>query len=104
GVRRLLRPEGTELGLDAGSSIVEYERWRRERDKKVLLDIEQYNQADCESTSLLRAWLEERRAQAIGYGLDLRRPERRDPAPAPELAAAEVAVRDLTVALLAGLT
>ncbi len=102
-VELFYRPERTESVLDAGSSIVEYERWRREGDKKVLLDIEQYNQADCESTSLLRVWLEERRAEAVGYGLDLRRPERHDPAPAPELAAAEVAVRDLTVALLAGL-
>lgn len=101
-VEHFYRPERTESVLDAGSSIVEYERWRREGDKTVLDEIEQYNQSDCESTALLREWLEERRAEAIGYGLDLTRPERQDPAPAAELAAAEVAVRDLTEALLVG--
>ena len=101
-VERFYRPERTESVLDAGSSIVEYERWRREGDKKVLIEIEQYNRADCESTSQLRDWLEERRAEAIGYGLDLLRPLRRDPEPAPELAAAEVAVHNLTEVLLAG--
>jgi predicted RecB family nuclease len=101
-VERFYRPERTESVLDAGSSIVEYERWRREGDKKVLIEIEQYNRADCESTSQLRDWLEERRAEAIGYGLDLLRPVRRDPEPAPELAAAEVAVHSLTEAVLAG--
>ena len=100
-VERFYRPERTESVLDAGSSIVEYERWRREGDKKVLIEIEQYNRADCESTSQLRDWLEERRAEAIGYGLDLLRPLRRDPEPAPELGAAEVAVHNLTEALLA---
>jgi len=101
-VERFYRPERTESVLDAGSSIVEYERWRREGDKQVLIEIEQYNRADCESTSQLRDWLEERRAEAIGYGLDLLRPLRRDPEPASELAAAEVAVHNLTEALLAG--
>src|SRR5579864_4035643 len=101
-VERFYRPERTESVLDAGSSIVEYERWRREGDDKVLVEIERYNQSDCESTSQLRDWLEERRSEAIGYGLALSRPERRDPEPAPELAAAEAAVHGLSEALLAG--
>ena len=101
-VERFYRPKRTESVLDAGASIVEYERWRRERDDKVLVEIERYNQSDCESTSQLRDWLEERRTEAIGYGLALSRPERRDPEPAAELAAAEAAVRGLAEALLAG--
>lgn len=101
-VERFYRPQRTESVLDAGSSIVEYERWRREGDDKVLVEIERYNQSDCESTSQLRDWLEERRAAAIGYGLALSRPDRRNPEPAPELAAAEAAVHGLAEALLAG--
>jgi uncharacterized protein len=101
-VERFYRPKREESVFDAGTSIVEYERWRREGGKKVLNEIEEYNRADCESTSLLRAWLEDRRAEAIGYGLQLPRPERRDPEPDSALAAAEVAVHDLAEALLAG--
>ncbi|MHB8590267.1 MAG: TM0106 family RecB-like putative nuclease [Candidatus Dormibacteraceae bacterium] len=101
-VERFYRPKRTESVLDAGTSIVEYERWRREGDDKVLVEIERYNQSDCESTSQLRDWLEERRTEAIGYGLALSRPDRRDPEPAPELAAAEAAVHGLAEALLAG--
>lgn len=100
-VERFYRPKRTESVLDAGSSIVEYERWRRERVKNILVEIERYNQSDCESTAQLRDWLEDRRAEAIGYGLPLQRPERRDPEPAPELAAAEAAVQGLAGALLA---
>lgn len=101
-VERFYRPKRTESVLDAGSSIVEYERWRREGDKKVLVEIERYNQSDCESTAQLRDWLEDLRAEAIGYGLALSRPERRDPEPARELSEAEAAVHGLTEALLAG--
>jgi predicted RecB family nuclease len=101
-VELFFRPKRTESVLDAGSSIVEYERWRREGDKRVLDEIEQYNKVDCESTSLLRGWLEDRRAEAIGYGRDLPRPERRDPEPDSRLAEAEAAVYDLAQALLGG--
>ena len=102
-VEHFYRPERTESVLDAGSSIVEYERWRRESDAAVLVGIEQYNRADCESTAQLRDWLEGRREEAIGHGTALPRPERRDPAPPAELAAAEVEVRGLAEALLTGL-
>lgn len=101
-VEHFYRPERTESVLDAGSSIVEYERWRREGDGNVLTQIEQYNRVDCESTSLLRGWLEDRRSEAMGYGLKLSRPEPREAEPDPALAAAEVAVHELAEALLAG--
>jgi predicted RecB family nuclease len=48
---------------DAGSSIVEYERWLECGDNAILSDLESYNKVDCESTLLLRNWLEERRPE-----------------------------------------
>lgn len=59
---------------DAGSSIVEYERWLAERDQQVLDDIEAYNRDDCISTRQLRDWLEDRRAEAIETGHTVPRP------------------------------
>ena len=101
-VERFYMPERTESVMDAGSSIVEFERWRREGDRGILTDIGAYNRVDCESTALLRGWLEERRREAVARGLALSRPQPRDAAPPPELAAAEVAVRELAEALLGG--
>ena len=49
---------------DAGSSIVEYERWLETHDPQILFDIEKYNRDDCESTWRLHHWLEARRAEA----------------------------------------
>ncbi len=46
-------------------SIVMFERWLTERDRRILDDIERYNRDDCRSTFLLREWLLERRAEAI---------------------------------------
>jgi predicted RecB family nuclease len=102
-IERFYMPERAEAVLDAASSIVEYERWRRAGDKGILLGISDYNRVDCESTAGLREWLEERRVEASAGGLPLPRPEPRDPEAPPELAAAEIAVSDLTAALLAGL-
>ncbi|NDL60370.1 TM0106 family RecB-like putative nuclease [Phytoactinopolyspora mesophila] len=48
---------------DAGTSIVEYERWLEQPDQSILDDIEAYNRDDCISTRRLRDWLEERRAE-----------------------------------------
>ncbi len=53
----------TEAITDAGSSIIEYERWLADPDQHILDDIEEYNRVDCDSTRLLRAWLEARRAE-----------------------------------------
>jgi predicted RecB family nuclease len=52
-------------------SIVMFERWLLEGDRRILDDIERYNRDDCRSTYLLRQWLMERRAQALDAGLDL---------------------------------
>ena len=41
----------------AGDSIVAYERWLETRDRKILDDIERYNEVDCRSTKGLRDWL-----------------------------------------------
>lgn len=43
--------------LDAGASIVQYERWRTTGDQGALEAIKKYNEDDCRSTQLLRDWL-----------------------------------------------
>ena len=53
----------TQAITDAGSSIDEYERWLETGEDQILADIEEYNRVDCESTRLLRDWLEGRRDQ-----------------------------------------
>jgi len=55
----------TQAITDAGSSIDEYERWLETGDGRILDDIEEYNRIDCESTMLLRGWLEERRTDYL---------------------------------------
>ncbi|TMD29818.1 MAG: TM0106 family RecB-like putative nuclease [Chloroflexi bacterium] len=50
---------------EAGFSVVEYERWLRDRDTAHLRDLAEYNRDDCVSTLLLRDWLEVRRRDAI---------------------------------------
>ena len=67
---------------DAGSSIVAYEEWLQTGDQKILDDIGEYNRIDCESTWLLRNWLEERREEARQrFGNEIGRPEERDAEP-----------------------
>lgn len=70
----LYMPKRDGAIVDAGSSIVEYERWLDEPDQQILDDIEQYNRVDVESTFLLRGWLEERRVEAMAGGIDCTRP------------------------------
>src|SRR3954471_8194629 len=54
-----------QAALKAGDdSIVLYERWREERDPRILDAISDYNEEDCLSTYLLREWLLERKAEA----------------------------------------
>jgi len=43
--------------VNAGASIVEYERWLETGDQAILDSIEQYNRDDCESTGQLHEWL-----------------------------------------------
>jgi predicted RecB family nuclease len=50
---------------DAGFSVVEFERWLRERNETILDGIAAYNRDDCVSTWMLRDWLEARRNEAM---------------------------------------
>lgn len=60
---------------DGGSSIVEYERWLETGDGSILEEIATYNRVDCDSTRLLRDWLEERRREyPATFGEELARP------------------------------
>ena len=59
----LYMPARTEAITDAGSSIEEYERWLESGDPTILDELEAYNRVDCDSTRLLRNWLEARRPQ-----------------------------------------
>jgi uncharacterized protein len=85
---------------DAGSSLVEYERWLETGDDAILADLEAYNNDDCHSTMLLRGWLEERRTEAQRqFDFPLSRPEAGEPA-ASESVSDEVAeIRQLAGAL-----
>jgi predicted RecB family nuclease len=74
---------------DAGSSIVEYERWLEGGDRGILNDLESYNKDDCNSTLLLRNWLESQRPKyAEKFGSDPERPVFRE-GTAPEGVAEE---------------
>src|SRR3546814_12507910 len=46
----------------AGGSVVAYENWRETGDQQILDEIEDYNRIECQSTQLLRDWLEIGRA------------------------------------------
>ncbi|MDP9067404.1 MAG: TM0106 family RecB-like putative nuclease [Actinomycetota bacterium] len=56
--------ERTDDITEAGSSMVEYDRWLRTGDHRILEEIRIYNEADCRSLIALRDWLEERRHEA----------------------------------------
>jgi predicted RecB family nuclease len=79
---------------EAGFSVVEYERWMRERDQSILDAIADYNRDDCISTLELRGWLEARRAEAVARwpDADWTRPEPGDgmPSEAQQERSAEV--------------
>lgn len=96
--------EGRRRGaiVDAGSSIVEYERWLQTGDDAILVHIEAYNRTDCESTRMLRDWLEPRRDDyAVTFGTEPPRPSPRDGA-APEGVQADAAeAEELAAALCA---
>jgi predicted RecB family nuclease len=56
------RPPGEVM--DAGSSIITYERFLADHDTKLLEEIALYNRDDCESLVGLQEWLEARRVEA----------------------------------------
>ena len=64
---------------DAGFSVVEFERWLRDRDETILDGIAAYNRDDCVSTWMLRDWLEERRVEAMAAGRSATGPARAGP-------------------------
>lgn len=97
GAREAAIAEGT-------ASIVEYERWLQCQDPTILEALEQYNREDCESTWLLRDWLESRRTDAEEqFGESIGRRALGDPAPSEKLAEVEADVASIAEALLADL-
>ncbi|WP_205856241.1 ribonuclease H-like domain-containing protein, partial [Phytoactinopolyspora endophytica] len=88
---------------DAGSSIVEYERWLAERDQSILDAIEDYNRDDCVSTRRLRDWLEERRSDLIGTVGPTVRPGDAAAGPAQHLAERDPELEAIEARLLDGL-
>jgi uncharacterized protein len=71
-VERLYNLERETEVRKGDESIVMFELWLLGRDRRILDDIEKYNQDDCRSTHRLRDWLLERRPEAMEkYGIDL---------------------------------
>ena len=64
-IEKFYLPQREGPVTEAGFSVVEYERWMAERDDSILKGIADYNRDDCVSTLMLRAWLEDRRAEAV---------------------------------------
>jgi len=95
-------PRREDAIVDAASSIVAYERWIETGDGALLDSLAAYNQRDCESTLLLRDWLEARRAElAERTGSELPRPAPREDQPSEALAEASAETRQLVEALTA---
>jgi AAA domain/RNase_H superfamily len=77
-IEPLFMPPRPGTIIDAGSSIVAYERWLEDGDPARLDEIAEYNRADCESTWRLRNWLEScRREYEIRERVELDRPPAR---------------------------
>jgi uncharacterized protein len=88
----------------AASSVVVYEEYLLTGDEGPLGDIAAYNRTDCESTWLLRRWLEQRREELeLALGESLSRPELREGDPSEAQAAVIAETRELATKLVAGL-
>jgi uncharacterized protein len=101
----LYMPPRTGEITDAGSSIVEYERWLESGDGVILDAIEAYNRDDVESTWRLRDWLEGRRREAVDAGSSVPRQSPRAAAEPDALAPGALALAatdELAAELLAG--
>jgi len=92
-------PRRTDDIADATASIVAYETWLDTRQESLLDGIAEYNRRDCESTWLLRDWLEQRRAELIAGGVAVPRPQARDAEPSEQLAAVAAETRERVEAL-----
>lgn len=90
---------------DAGFSVVEFERWLRQRDEGILDGIASYNRDDCVSTWMLRDWLEARRLEAMAAwpDHDWHRPDPADGQPSEDLGDWIRRVTHLANALTAGI-
>jgi len=75
-VEKLYMPRREGPVTHPGFALVAYEEWLDSRRPETLADIEAYNRDDCLSVWRLRAWLEERRAEAAAeFGGPWPRPE-----------------------------
>jgi predicted RecB family nuclease len=92
---------------DAGTSIVQYERWRATGDKAALEAIERYNEDDCRSTQLLRDWLVGLRPAGIPWrslGEGRGESESTDRQPSERTLEIEAGLARLKPSLLAGMS
>ena len=88
----------------ASASITAYEQWLLEHDQTILDEIADYNRLDCESTWLLREWLEARRIETeAASGIALGRPEPRQSEAPEALAQAEATTAALVARLTVGI-
>lgn len=104
-VERFYRPARAGEVVDAGGSIVQYERWRETGEPRLLEDIERYNREDVESTEGLHRWLLGLRPDGLpwrGVGPAVQADADAAPRPPSELRVAIDAMRTRLEALLPG--
>ena len=102
-IERLFMDKREDEITDAGSSIVEFERWTLTGDDGILRAIGRYNEQDCISTWKLRDWLEAQRAEIeTSEGVTLSRPQPQDEAPSEAVAASSAEIAALREALCSG--
>ena len=94
--------ERTDEITEAGSSMVEYERYRETGDKKILDEIRIYNEADCLSTVKARDWLEARRRELEETSGSLTRPPMLDGLPTEAAEEERTEIAELVAALTVG--
>jgi uncharacterized protein len=89
--------------VEAGSSVVAYERWLESRQQQLLDDIEAYNRDDCVSTWKLHDWLEARRVEAMHrFDVVIERPVPQVAEPSQKLAEAEAETAGMVAQLTDG--
>lgn len=87
---------------DAGTSVVQYERWLDEGGDAILESIRAYNEDDCRSLVGLRDWLEERRAELEERVGMLARPPLVEGSPSEAVARASATADQLAATLTDG--